>query len=145
MEKTGAESFDMKKMLADYMENGLLENIIDMFRHDESLYEYVGFLLTDERLRVRIGVTALLETLRKEEPEKVKNALLPLLSLLKDQNPVVRGDAAYLLGIIGDKGTIPSLREVINDEDTNVRLIVTEAIDDIRRTFGPVNTMQQQV
>ncbi len=142
MEKPGTEPFDMKKMLADYMENGLLENIIDMFKHDESLYEHVGFLLTDERMRVRIGVTALLETLRKEEPEKAKNALSPLLSLLKDQNPVVRGDAAYLLGIIGNKGAIPSLREIVNDEDANVRLIVKEAIDDIHGTLGPVNPVQ---
>ncbi len=142
MEKPGTEPFDMKKMLADYMENGLLENIIDMFKHDESLYEYVGFLLKDERMRVRIGVTALLETLRKEEPEKAKNALSPLLSLLKDQNPVVRGDAAYLLGIIGNKSAIPSLREIVNDEDANVRLIVKEAIDDIHGTLGPVNAVQ---
>ena len=142
MEKPGAESFDMQKMLADYMENGLLENIIDMFKHDESLYAYVGYLLRDERMRVRIGVTALLETLIKEEPEKANNALSPLLSLLKDQSPVIRGDAAYLLGILGNKGAIPSLREIANDEDATVKLIVNEAIDDIHGILGPVNAVQ---
>ena len=135
MEQTRTETFDVKKMIADYMESGCLDNIIDMFRHDESLYAYAGDLLTDDRMRVRIGVIALLETLKKEEPEKVKKAVPPILPLLKDQNPVVRGDAAYLLGIIGDKNAIPFLKEIENAEDVNVRLIVKEALDDIQKTL----------
>jgi len=139
MEQAGTETFDMKKMVADYMESGCLDNIIDMYKHDESLYEYVADLLKDERMRVRIGIIALIEALQKEEPEKVKKALSSILPLLKDGNAVVRGDAAYLLGIIGDKDAIPFLEEIAKDEDADVRLIVKEAIDDIRRTFNPVN------
>ena len=139
MEQTGAETFDVRKMIADSMENGLLENIIDMFRHDESLYKYVGDLLKDERMRVRIGTIALLEMLGKEEPEKVKKALPSILALLKDESPVVRGDAAYMLGIIGNKDVIPFLEEIILDKDANVRLIVKESIDDIQRTLDPIN------
>ncbi len=59
MEPVRKESDDLKTMLADYMENGLLDNIIDMFKHDQSLYAFVGDLITDERIRVRIGATAL--------------------------------------------------------------------------------------
>jgi HEAT repeat protein len=139
MEQAGTETFDMKKMVADYMEKGCLDNIIDMYKHDESLYEYVADLLKDERMRVRIGIIALIEALQKEEPEKVKKVLSSILPLLKDENAVVRGDAAYLLGIIGDKDAIPFLEEIAKDEDADVRLIVKEAIDDIRRTFNPVN------
>lgn len=139
MEQAGTETFDMKKMVADYMEKGCLDNIIDMYKHDESLYEYVADLLKDERMRVRIGIIALIEALQKEEPEKVKKVLSSILPLLKDENAVVRGDAAYLLGIIGDKDAIPLLEEIAKDEDADVRLIVKEAIDDIRRTFNPVN------
>ena len=54
------------------MEGGLLDNIIDMFRHDKNLYELVADLMQDESMRVRIGVTALLETLILEDPENVK-------------------------------------------------------------------------
>ena len=139
MEQAGTETFDMKKMVADYMEKGCLDNIIDMYKHDESLYEYVADLLKDERMRVRIGIIALIEALQKEEPEKVKKVLSSILPLLKDENAVIRGDAAYLLGIIGDKDAIPFLEEIAKDEDADVRLIVKEAIDDIRRTFNPVN------
>ena len=132
MGQRAAEEFDVKKMLADYMEGGLLDNIVDMFKHDENLYEYAGDLLRDERMRVRIGAIALFEALAKEAPDRVKRALPSVLSLLKDQNPVVRGDAAYLLGIIGDEGVIPALDEIMNDEDANVRLIVRETIEDVR-------------
>lgn len=131
MERTSIDTFDTKKMLADYMENGLLDNIIDMFKHDKNLYGYITDLLKDERMRVRIGTAALLETLEKEDPENARKVVPSILPLLKDPNPVVRGDAAYLLGIIGDNNIIPFLEEVIGDGDSNVRTIAAEAIDDI--------------
>jgi HEAT repeat protein len=131
MEPVKKDSADLKTMLADYMENGLLDNIIDMFKHDQSLYAYIGDLITDERIRVRIGATALVESLRKEDPENVKKAIPYLLPLLKADAPFIRGDAAYLLGVIGNGDVVPFLNEIINDADTNVRVIVEEAIEDI--------------
>ena len=142
MEQRGSEAFDVKKMIADYMENGLLDNIVDMFKNDEDLCEYAGDLLTDERMRVRIGTIALFETLGKEAPDRVKRALPSVLSLLKDQNPVIRGDAAYLLGIIGDKSVIPFLEKILDDEDANVRLVVRETIEDIRGVSDPMNAVR---
>lgn len=131
MEPAKKDSADLKTMLADYMENGLLDNIIDMFKHDQSMYAYIGDLITDERIRVRIGATALVESLRKEDPENVKKAIPHLLPLLKAEAPVIRGDAAYLLGVIGNRDVVPFLNEIINDADTNVRMIAEEAIEDI--------------
>jgi HEAT repeat protein len=131
MEPVKKDSADLKTMLADYMENGLLDNIIDMFKYDQSLYAYIGDLITDERIRVRIGATALVESLRKEDPENVNKAIPHLLPLLKAEAPVIRGDAAYLLGVIGKRDVLPFLNEIINDADTNVRMIAEEAIKDI--------------
>jgi len=132
MGRSEAEQADLKKMIADYMEGGFLDNIIDMFRHDRELYTYVGELLTDERMRVRIGTTALLETLKNEDPENIRKAMPYILSLLQNQNPVIRGDAAYLIGLIGNNKDIPALQKLIGDEDENVRIIVSEAIQDIQ-------------
>jgi hypothetical protein len=133
MEIADTKDDSLKKMIADYMEGGFLDNIIDMFRQDKSLYTYVGDLMKDERMRVRIGTTALIETLRDEDRENlVIKAIPPILPLLKDQNPVVRGDAANLLGIIGDAITLPFLEELKHDEDSNVRTISKEAIADIK-------------
>jgi hypothetical protein len=132
MEQKNPQETDDKKMIADYMENGLLDNIIDMFKYDKNLYEYAGHLMSDERMRVRIGVTALFETLKKEDPENILKAVPYMLPLLKDQNPVIRGDAANLFGIIGNKDAIPFLEEMLNDTDMNVRIIAEEAIIDIK-------------
>jgi HEAT repeat protein len=132
MEQPHTEAPDMQKMIAEYMENGCLDNIIDMFKYDKTLYDYIPGLMTDERLRVRIGTIALLETLKKEDAESIGKAIQPLIILLKDENPLIRGDVAYVLGLIGDRETIPVLEQLINNEDPNVRIIVREAIEDIQ-------------
>jgi HEAT repeat protein len=126
------EYFEMKSMIADYMEKGFLENIVVLFKHDKNLYGYVGDLMADERIRVRIGVAALMESLKKDDTENVLKAVPHIIPLLKNQNPVIRGDAAYLLGIIGHTVAIPYLKEKEEDEDSNVRVIAKEAIEDIR-------------
>ena len=122
---------DIKTMFADYIEKGFLENIIDMFKHDASLYTYIGELMKDERLIVRIGLSALLDTLKTEDPENISRAIPSILPLLKDQNPVLRSDAAYFLGMIGDKNVLPFLKEAAKDEDDNVRIIAKETIKEI--------------
>src|SRR4030043_1046269 len=131
MEPIDTGHFDIKSMIADYMEKGFLDNIIDMFKHDSSLYAYIGNLLTDERLVVRIGILALVETLKTENPENLSKAMPSVIPLLKDQNPVVKGDAAYLLGMIGHVDAIPFLEEIIKDENANVRIIAKEEIEEM--------------
>jgi HEAT repeat protein len=120
-------------MIADYMEKGFLENIVDMFRHDSTLYSLVGELIQDERVRVRIGVTALMEELRVLDAPNVPAAVSPLLPLLDHENPVVRGDVSNILGIIADETVLPFLEKGLNDDNPNVRLILREAIEEIRR------------
>ncbi|MDH4232303.1 MAG: HEAT repeat domain-containing protein, partial [Nitrospirota bacterium] len=120
-------------LIADYMENGFLENIIDMFRHDSSLYALIGSLIQDERVRVRIGITALVEELKKLDAENISAAVHSLLPLLSHTEPVVRGDAANLLGIIGGRKALLPLAKLLEDLDENVRLIAKEAIEEIRQ------------
>lgn len=124
-------SDQLREMLADYMENGYLDNIIDMFRHDRSLYPLVADLIRDERIRVRIGTTALLEELSRIDGADVAAAVPHLLPLLDAAEPVVRGDAVNLLGIIGHRTTVPFLEKMLRDEDHNVRILAEEALKDI--------------
>jgi hypothetical protein len=120
-------------LIADHMESGFLENIIDMFRHDRGLYRLVGELIRDERVRVRIGVTALIEELRILDPEHISEAVPGLLPLLASTEAVVRGDSANLLGIIGEMIALPAMKPLLEDQDENVRLIAKEAIDEINK------------
>ncbi|MBI5846983.1 MAG: HEAT repeat domain-containing protein [Nitrospirae bacterium] len=110
------------------MENGFLDNIIDMFRHDSSLYDLVGMLIQDERVRVRIGITALMEELKRLDPDNVISAQKNLLPLLAHTEAVVRGDAANLIGIIGDRGSLPFLEQCLLDTHEGVRTIAQEAV-----------------
>jgi hypothetical protein len=119
------------KMLADYMENGFLDNIVSMFRQDMTYYPYIGELLGDERLGVRIGTTALVETLLEDYSDNVFSAIPGIARLLKNENPTIRGDAAHLLGIIGHKDALPFLADTVNDEHYLVRETAEEAIDNI--------------
>lgn len=122
------------KMIADYMDGGYLDNIIDMFKHDKNYFPYIGTLLGDERMAVRIGATALIETLKDEDPENVLTSVPGIAKLLKGPDAVIRGDAAYLLGIIGHKDALPFLEEALDDENDLVRETVEEAIEEIKST-----------
>lgn len=119
------------KMIADYMEKGFLENIIDMFKHDKSYYPFIGNLLGDERMGVRIGTIALVETLKDEEIDSILPAVPGIAKLLNDPNATIRGDAAYLLGIIGHKNALKFLEDALDDESDLVRETVEEAIEEI--------------
>ncbi|MBI5633978.1 MAG: HEAT repeat domain-containing protein [Nitrospirae bacterium] len=123
---------DLQQMIADYMENGFLDNIIDMFRHDSSLYSLVGALIQDERVRVRIGITALVEELKRLDAANVIRAQKDLLPLLAHIDAVVRGDAANLVGIIGDRSSLPFLEKCLSDVHEGVRTIAREAIAQIQ-------------
>jgi hypothetical protein len=122
---------NLVSMIADYMEQGFLENIIDMFRKDSGLYSFVGELIQDERVRVRVGVTALVEELREKDFMNISRALPSLLPLLDHPTALVRGDAANLVGIIGDLGSVSLLKKLLHDANADVRLIAKEAIEEI--------------
>ncbi len=122
---------NLRSMIADYMEAGFLENIIDMFKHDKELYALVGELIQDERVKVRIGITALMEDLKIRDGGNIARAIPHLVPLLKHDDPVVRGDAANLLGIIRDKAAIPFLKKLLFDENPDVKLLAKEAIEEI--------------
>lgn len=121
----------MKKLIADYLEQGFLDNIIDMFKNDNSLYPLIGELLGDERSRVRIGTVALVESLKELEGNDLVNAIPIIAKLLNDPAPTIRGDAAYLLGIIGMRDALPFLENAVYDDNEAVRETVLEAIDEI--------------
>jgi len=122
---------EMLRMLTDYMENGFLENIADMFRHDRELYRMVPAMMADERGRVRIGTVALVESLKEEHGEET-DALVPeLASLLEHENPTIRADAAYLYGAIGHPNAVPYLREALSHTPEPARGLIEETIKEL--------------
>ncbi|MBI4843869.1 MAG: HEAT repeat domain-containing protein [Nitrospirae bacterium] len=131
MSNNGME--EMTKMVADYMEGGFLDNIIAMFRKDKSLYGIVGDILADERQRVRIGIIALVETMKYEDYPNLLASIPGVAAQLRNQNPTIRGDAAYLLGIIGHKDALPYLSNAAEDKHKLVKEIIDESIRGIKQ------------
>lgn len=118
-------------MIADYMENGFLENTIDMFKYDKTLYPLIGGLIGDKRIKVRVGAVALVEALKEKHLKDILTAIPEIAKHLKDTDPTVRGDTAYLLGVIGHKNAIPFLLEALNSGNENdiVKETIKESIE----------------
>lgn len=122
---------ELKTMVLDYMAEGYLENIIDMFKHDETLYPLVIDMISDERVRVRLGGAALVEELVKIDRVPLIRIIPDIARLLEDSNPTLRGDAAYLLGVIRHADAIPYLLKAKDDDNVFAREIIVDAIHDI--------------
>lgn len=131
---------ETKKMVADYMEGGFLENIIAMFRQDKGLYTIIGDLLGDERQRVRIGMIALVETLIDEDYIHLLAGIPGIAAQLKNPIATIRGDAAHLLGIIGHKDALPYLQEAIDEEHELVKKMIEESLTAIKQ-----NTLSKKI
>ncbi len=114
--------------VADFLEKGLLESLVTLFRSDPSLYPLLGALVADERIVVRLGASALVESLAEEDPDNTGEAAASLLPLLGDESQVIRGDAAYLLGIVGRKEALGPLRALESDPSADVREAAAEAV-----------------
>jgi HEAT repeat protein len=115
-------------MLIEYMGKGFLENIIAMFKQDDSLYRFIADMLGDENLRVRLGATALVEELVHDHAKELRAAVPGIIELLKHENPTIRGDAASVLGTIRDPSAIDALRARLDDSHPGVREIAADAL-----------------
>lgn len=129
---------DLVKIIGDFLELGHVENIVAMFKQDCSLYSITGDLLRDERFAVRLGVAVLFEELAAIKPADLRLAIPALLPLLEATNPILRGEAATILGIIGGQEAIGNLHTLQNDPDQQVAEIVT----DILRRQKTSNTLK---
>lgn len=113
----------------DFLEKGLLENLVLLFKAEPHLYALLTELLADERIAVRLGTSALVESLAEEDLGNAGKAVAALLPLLSHGRPTVRGDAAYLLGIIGRAEAREALGRLAGDEDNGVREAAAEALE----------------
>lgn len=120
---------DIVQVICDFLELGHVENIVAMFKQDKSLYGLTGDLLRDERFTVRLGAAVLFEELASIRPRETTRAIPSLLPLLQEQNPILRGEAATILGIIGTDDAMAHLEKLKNDPDPQVREIITDILN----------------
>jgi len=121
---------ELLTVIADFIDQGLVENIVVMFRRDSRYYAWTGTLLRDPRLSVRLGVSVLFEELRELQPEKLPLAIPTLSELLASEEPLLRGEALSLLGIIGGSNAEALVRRHLDDPDAQVREMAAMVLED---------------
>jgi HEAT repeat protein len=119
---------EVKKVIGDFLEMGHVENIVAMFKQEPRYYEMTGDLLRDERYMVRVGLAVLFEELADSRPKEVALAIPSLLPLLTENDSVLRGEAANLLGIIGTEEALAALKSLLTDPDPQVAEIVADIL-----------------
>lgn len=115
---------ELKRVIADFLDMGHVENIIAMFRHEPRYYSWTGDILRDERFSVRLGVSVLFEELRETQPDKIELAIPSLVQLLGAKEPLLRGEAVSILGIIGSDKALAHVRKQYDDPSPRVREVV---------------------
>jgi len=122
-------NIEMLKIIGDFLELGHVENIVAMFKQDKDLYALTGELVRDERFTVRLGTAVLFEELAEIRPEEMSLAIPFLLPLLQEKNPLLRGEAATILGIINTPDALQQLKTLADDPDPQVREIITDILN----------------
>lgn len=115
---------ELKKVIADFLEMGHMENIVAMFRRDSRYYDWTGEILNDERFNVRLGLTIVFEELRALGVRDIARALPPLASLLNDDSALIRGEAIGILDIIGTREAKELITTMADDSSPQVREMV---------------------
>jgi hypothetical protein len=122
---------ELKKVIADFLDRGHVENIVAMFRRDPVYYTWIGDLLQDEKLSVRIGISVLFEELHLIQPEKIVLATPSLAQLLNSENPQLRGEAVSILGIINTTETLLLIQKMQNDPNPQVQEMVQLVLEEL--------------
>lgn len=115
---------ELQKVIGDFLEQGLVENIVSMFRREPAYYAWTGDILDDERFNVRLGVAILFEELKLQQPENLPLAIPSLVALLTSASANIRGEAISILGIIGTPEALSHVRAMASDPSPQVREMV---------------------
>lgn len=117
---------ELLTVISDFLEKGLAENIVAMFKKEPELHRLTGKLLIDERFMVRIGVAVLYEELVAIRPQETALAIPSLRNLLINEVSYIRGEACNILGLINTTETRTLLTTMADDPDPQVREIVAD-------------------
>jgi hypothetical protein len=120
---------ELLTVISDFLEKGLAENIVAMFKKEPELHRLTGALLKDERYMVRMGVAVLYEELVAVRPEEMGLAIPSLRPLLADEVSYIRGEACNILGLINTDAARTLLTTMVDDPDPQVREIVADFLN----------------
>ena len=131
---------ELKKVIADFLEMGHVENIVSMFKKEPLYFEWAGEILQDERFNVRLGLTILFEEFQTQRLDDMSRAIPSLKIVLDHESSLIRGEAIGILGIIGNDEALELIHSKQNDPNPQVREMVAFVLEDERK--GIVKTVE---
>ena len=118
---------------ASLLIDGKSDKVVAAINNDENIITHVARLISDPDMTVRLGTIVVFEDLYKISPEKVSKGIPVIIDeYLKSESIVIKGDAAYLLGIIGDQSVIKYLTPLTKHKNIHLRETAEEAIENIK-------------
>jgi hypothetical protein len=129
MTETTPSDTEMITVISDFLEQGLADNIVSMFKAEPLYYHLVGEILKDERFAVRMGLVLVFEDLVAAGISEVVQAipvLVPLIGI--DVQPFIRGEAVTVLGMIGTAESLAAIAPLVSDDDPQVAEITKDFV-----------------
>lgn len=124
------DDVEMRTVIADFLDSGLVENIVSLCKQQPEQIAVCADLVQDERLRVRLGLAVLFEELQACCPDELARAVPALSSLCNHPVDWVRGEAASLLHLTGTPDSLPLLQSLQNDPSPQVAALIRDLLSD---------------
>ena len=127
---TDVSDAELKKVIADFLEMGHVDNIVAMFRRYPQYYDWTGDILQDDRFNVRLGLTIVFEELQVIKPDDTPLAIPSLVKLLNNNSPLIRGEAVGILGIIRTDEALQHVLKMRKDSSPQVQEMIELALSE---------------
>jgi hypothetical protein len=116
--------------LNDLLLSGKLEKVIKMARNNTDNLRALLILAADSELsmKVQLGISAVFEELQGSD--NLQDIVDDIGSLAENSRAKVRADAAHFLSLTHSERTLPYLRKLAQDENSEVKEIAEEALAD---------------
>jgi hypothetical protein len=115
--------------LRQFLEAGQARKAAEMMSQRERVFPSLMALLTDKKWPIRLAAMVAVEHLVELDPVLTAEIVVPVWERFADCAPQVKGDLAYVLGIIPNDSAREKLRAIAEkDKDPEVREAAREAL-----------------
>jgi glutaredoxin len=126
-----ASGAGQSQFLAELLESGGIGRCLELVREDEAMRRALLelFIDPDGKLNVRIGISAVMESLAGSPA--LQSSAEQLHGFLNHPDARVRGDACHYLALSGMQEAADWIRPLLDDADANVREIAADSLEEL--------------
>jgi hypothetical protein len=115
-----------QEALVGMLKEGNASQLAQMMLRRRQIFPAFMPLLAHAEWSVRLGAMVALEEIVDQEPSVARQAVQPLMELLAGASESIQGDVIYLLGRVGDSGSVLLLKQ----------MLATETNDELRESLA---------